>query len=301
MTRSRAPGDDRQAIRGREVRGDVCGVGCVCGGRRLQAQARGSGLGARQAPRDQCILGRCHQGVPALAQPQDGQDLSTADRGGVGVCGAGRARRRTIPGATTSARIRRTAMAAAASGTTSRRRRSVRSQPNAFGLYDMHGNVWEWVQDCWHDELPRRTDGRLRMVHLARIASPGPPRRFLGQLSTEPPLRHTASGSPPTTGTAAFGFRLARTISAELNQGRVSEAAEAWAAVKDTTSIPALEAFIARFPDTSYADLARTRIAELKKRVAIAEPPKPTLVRPAPLPRCDVEWWSPWGRTSASA
>jgi formylglycine-generating enzyme required for sulfatase activity len=25
-------------------------------------------------------------------------------------------------------------------------------EPNAFGLYDMAGDVWQWVQDCYHDD-----------------------------------------------------------------------------------------------------------------------------------------------------
>jgi len=36
-------------------------------------------------------------------------------------------------------------------------------KPNAFRLYDMAGNVWQWVQDCYHDDYNGApTDGSAR-------------------------------------------------------------------------------------------------------------------------------------------
>jgi len=46
---------------------------------------------------------------------------------------------------------------------------------------------------------------------------------------------------------------------------RSSEAAEAWNATKDTTNVAVLGAFVARYRDTFYAELARARIADLQK------------------------------------
>ncbi len=59
----------------------------------------------------------------------------------------------------------------------------------------------------------------------------------------------------------------------------------AWAAIKDTTNIAFLEAFVRRFGDSFYADLAQLRIDELKKQqtAAVVSPVVPA-VPPVAVP-----------------
>ncbi len=45
------------------------------------------------------------------------------------------------------------------SGNSNRRAHPVATRkPNSWGLFDMHGNVYEWVQDCWHDNYKGAPD-----------------------------------------------------------------------------------------------------------------------------------------------
>ena len=74
------------------------------------------------------------------------------------------------------------------------------------------------------------------------------------------PWEHSA-----LTGRFYFNPAAPRSVSASGMQLGLSEAAEAWSATRDTTNIAVLGAFVSRYKDTFYAELARARIEELKK------------------------------------
>lgn len=79
--------------------------------------------------------------------------------------------------------------------------------PNAFGLCDMHGNVWEWCADAWHDDYTGApTDGS------AWAGKTGPARVLRGGCWHDPPwlCRSVARlKCAANEGEDYFGFRVA--------------------------------------------------------------------------------------------
>jgi formylglycine-generating enzyme required for sulfatase activity len=92
---------------------------------------------------------------------------------------------------------------------------SGRFPPNPFGLFDVTGNVWEWVEDCWHDNYrDAPSDARpwtaenggdcsRRMMRGGSLATDLDTLRSANRLKEDPEKRRNDAG-----------FRVAREVSA---------------------------------------------------------------------------------------
>jgi len=82
--------------------------------------------------------------------------------------------------------------------------------PNEFGLHDMHGNVWEWVQDCYKNDYigaPSGGSAPAQCDTTSRVLRGGSWQVGGVAIRSASRIRRT-----PISANNTFGFRVAQTI-----------------------------------------------------------------------------------------
>ena len=92
-------------------------------------------------------------------------------------------------------------------------------EPNSFGLFDLHGNVWEWCQDSYDQDYYFCSP----VVDPLKIASPIVDKvsRGGGMLALSEMCRtRYRFHEPPAFRAADLGFRLAKSALRTSSKGR---------------------------------------------------------------------------------
>ena len=147
-------------------------------------------------------------------------------------------------------------------------------EPNAFGIHDMLGNVWEWVADCWDT-------GAAADTHASACAFRT--RRGGSWISKQSLVRVTARvRSQPDERSNRIGFRLVREVPAGAgSRGRYASQSGTCSSIEgDRAEWPGLGLRV-HGPRTANAGLDRTfDPGRHERRVIPAE-----LMQPIPLGR----------------
>jgi formylglycine-generating enzyme required for sulfatase activity len=84
--------------------------------------------------------------------------------------------------------------------------------PNAFGLHDMTGNVWQWVQDCYaasYNGVPTDGSGWIDADCRSRVVRGG---SWVGLASSARPRSAYRDWRPPDSPSYGIGIRVGRTL-----------------------------------------------------------------------------------------
>ncbi len=87
-------------------------------------------------------------------------------------------------------------------------------QPNPWGLYQMHGNVWEWCEDVWHGSYEDKPEDLKETADAWTTGDSGWRVLRGGSWIIYPGLLRAAARNRTDSGyrTSLAGFRVARTI-----------------------------------------------------------------------------------------
>jgi len=128
-------------------------------------------------------------------------------------------------------------------------------KPNLFGLFDMHGNLWEWTQDCWNNSYAGAPiDGSVWATGdcSRRVVRGG------SWQSSKHDLRSTYRNTFTSTGSVTNGFRVVSTSNVML---------------------PAPISDLQNIPPNSYAQIIRMSIKpHITFTEEVAGNPKATVV-----------------------